>query len=103
MGQRVGANVRQYHKIKKMHAEGVSAHVIAKTFRMTPQSLEKILAHLDGRAERVIEAVENPELAKLKAENEALKAKIEGEDDGEEGEADEGPDDEQGSDEEEDS
>lgn len=65
---RVGANVRQYHRIKKMHAEGVPADFIAMTFQMTPQSLEKILAGLDGREEKILAVEENAEVQALRLE-----------------------------------
>jgi hypothetical protein len=73
---RVGANARQYAQIKKMHADGVSPHIMAKTFRMEPQSLEKILANLDGREERILELDENPMVKAISAENAALREKL---------------------------
>ena len=63
---RVGANVRQYHRIKKMHADGVPAGVIAMTIPLTPQSLEKILAHLDDRKEVILAVEENAEVQELR-------------------------------------
>ncbi|MES0344004.1 MAG: hypothetical protein ABUK16_07795 [Anaerolineales bacterium] len=63
---RVGANVRQYHRIKKMHAEGQPALFIANTMQMTPQSLEKILAVLDGREEKILAVEENAEVQSLR-------------------------------------
>lgn len=83
---RVGANVRQYHRIKKMHSEGVSPEVIANTIQMTPQSLEKILAHLDGRDEKILAVEENAEVQalRLKVAEQAQKlAKYEDPQDGE--------------------
>ncbi len=65
---RVGANVRQYHRIKKMHAEGTPADFIAMTMQMTPQSLEKILAVLDGREEKILAVEENTEVQALRLE-----------------------------------
>ncbi len=65
---RVGANVRQYHRIKKMHAEGQPALFIANTMQMTPQSLEKILAVLDGRDEKILAVEENAEVQALRLE-----------------------------------
>lgn len=73
---RVGANVRQYHKIKKMHAEGVDPLFIANTFQMTPQSLEKILAALDGREEKILAVEENAEVQALRLRNAELAAKL---------------------------
>ena len=63
---RVGANVRQFHRIKKMHKEGYPADVIANSIPMTPQSLEKILAHLDGRKEVTLAVEENAEVQALR-------------------------------------
>lgn len=63
---RVGANVRQYHRIKKMHAEGVPPEVIAMSIPLTPQSLEKILAVMDGREEVVLAVEENAEVQELR-------------------------------------
>lgn len=63
---RVGANVRQFHRIKKMHGEGVPAEVIAGTIPLTPQSLEKILAHIDGRPEVTLAVEENAEVQALR-------------------------------------
>ena len=73
---RVGANVRQYHRIKKMHAEGVPAEVIAMSIPMTPQSLEKILAGLDGRKETILAVEENAEVQALRISNAELAAKL---------------------------
>lgn len=69
---RVGANARQYHQIKRLHAQGTPANVIAAKFIMTPQSLEKILAHLDGRDERILAVDDNPEVNKMRLENAQL-------------------------------
>ncbi len=63
---RVGANVRQYHRIKKMHAENVPADIIAMSIPLTPQSLEKILAGLDGRKEKILAVEENAEVQELR-------------------------------------
>jgi len=83
---RVGANVRQYHRIKKWHAEGVSPRVIAQRIQMTDQSLEKILANLEGREERILAADENSQVQALRLQNTELAeklAKYEGTSDGE--------------------
>lgn len=82
---RVGANVRQYHRIKKMHAEGVPAEIIANSIPMTPQSLEKILAVLDGRPEVILAVEESAEVQALRlqvAEQAQKLAKFEEPDDG---------------------
>ncbi|MCK4900716.1 MAG: hypothetical protein KAS38_18185 [Anaerolineales bacterium] len=84
---RVGANVRQFHRIKKMHKEGYPADVIANSIPMTPQSLEKILAHLDGRKEVTLAVEENAEVQALRlqvAEQAQKLAKYEDPQDGEE-------------------
>lgn len=73
---RVGANVRQFHRIKRMHAEGMSPDFIANTIQMTPQSLEKILAHLDGRKEKVLAVEENAEVQALRLQNAELAQKL---------------------------
>lgn len=73
---RVGANARQYARIKRMHAEGVKPQVIAKTIQMTEQSLEKILAHLEDREERVLAVEENAEVQALRLQNAELAAKL---------------------------
>lgn len=83
MGQRVGANQRQFHRIKGWLKEGVPQHIISKRLNIEPQSLEKICAHLEGRPMRHLQMEENPEYNRLMAENAALKAKL-GDDDGEE-------------------
>ncbi len=83
---RVGANVRQYHRIKKMHSEGVSANIIAMSIPLTPQSLEKILAHIDGREEVTLAVEENAEVQALRlqvAEQAQKLAKFEDPQDGE--------------------
>ncbi len=83
---RVGANVRQYHRIKKMHADGVPAAVIANSIPLTPQSLEKILAHMDGREEVTLAVEENAEVQALRlkvAEQATRLAKFEEPQDGE--------------------
>lgn len=73
---RVGASTRQYHQIKRMHKEGVPDQVIANTIQMTPQSLEKILAHLDGREEKILAVEENAEVQALRIQNAELAAKL---------------------------
>jgi len=73
---RVGANARQFARIKKMHAEGIAAPIIAKTIQITDQSLEKILAALDGREERTLILDANPEANKLRIENAELTARL---------------------------
>jgi len=73
---RVGANVRQFAKIKKMHAEGVPAPIIAKTIQMTEQSLEKILANLEGRDEVTLALKDSPELNAMRLENAELAARL---------------------------
>ncbi len=84
---RVGANVRQYHRIKKMHAEGVPADVIANSIPLTPQSLEKILAAIDGRPERTLVVEENPEVQELRLANAQLAQKLAKYEDPQDGEA----------------
>lgn len=73
---RVGANARQFARIKKMHAAGTPANVIAGTFRMTAQSLEKILAHLDGREVRTIAVEDSPEMQVLRQRNADLSNRL---------------------------
>jgi hypothetical protein len=73
---RVGANVRQYHRIKKMHADGVPPDVIANSIPLTPQSLERILAHLDGREVKNLVVEENPQVQAMRIENAELAAKL---------------------------
>ena len=73
---RVGASARQHARIKRMHAEGVPAHIIAKTIQMTDQSLEKILAHLDGREEVILALEDNPEVQALRLQNAELAARL---------------------------
>lgn len=73
---RVGANARQHVQIKKMHAQGVPQHQIARALRITPQSMEKIIANLEGRDEITLVVEESPEVQRLRAENEALRAKL---------------------------
>lgn len=73
---RVGANARQYAKIKRMHAEGVPAGIIAKTIQMTDQSLEKILAHLEKRPEVQLAVDNNPDVQALRLENAELAARL---------------------------
>lgn len=84
MGQRVGANQKQFHKIKKMLEEGVPQSRIAETFNIEPQSLEKICAHIEGREEVRLVLQDNPEMNLLMAENARLKAALGEPEDGEE-------------------
>ena len=89
---RVGANARQYARIKRLHKEGTAAHIIAKTIQMTDQSLEKILANLEGRDEVILAIEENAEVQALRVQNAELAAKLarfEEPDDGAQAEADE--------------
>lgn len=90
---RVGANARQYARIKRMWKEGVSPHVIAKSIQMTEQSLEKILAHLEGRDEVILAVEENAEVQALRLKNAELAARLaaeESKDAEEDAEAEEG-------------
>ena len=83
---RVGANVRQFHRIKRLHADGVPADIIAMSIPLTPQSLEKILAHLDDRPEKILAVEENAEVQALRiqvAEQAQRLAKFEEPQDGE--------------------
>ena len=73
---RVGANVRQFARIKKLHAEGTPAPIIAKTIQITEQSLEKILANLDGRDEVILALESNPEVNAIRLENAELAARL---------------------------
>ena len=73
---RVGANARQYARIKKLYAEGTPPSVIAKMIQITDQSLEKILAHLDGRDEKTLVLENNPEVAELRLQNAELAARL---------------------------
>ena len=84
---RVGANARQFARIKRMHAEGTPAPIIAKTIQMTDQSLEKILAHLDGREEKHLASENNPEVNKMRIENAELAARLAKYEDPQSGEA----------------
>ena len=59
-----------------MHAEGVDPLFIANTMQMTPQSLEKILAVLDGRDEKILAVEENAEVQALRLRNAELAAKL---------------------------
>ena len=90
---RVGANARQFARIKRLHAEGTPPAIIAKTIQMTEQSLEKILASIDGREEVILAVEENEEVQTLRIANAELLAKLakfEGPDNGEEETEDEG-------------
>lgn len=73
---RVGANARQYARIKKMHAEGTPAKIIATSIQMTEQSLEKILANLDGREEVTLALKDSPVVAELRLANADLLARL---------------------------
>ena len=73
---RVGANARQFARIKRLHAEGTPASIIARTIQMTDQSLEKILAHLEGREERHLAMDENPEVRAMRLQNAELAARL---------------------------
>jgi hypothetical protein len=73
---RVGANARQFARIKKLHNEGTPAPVIAKTIQMTEQSLEKILAHLEGREEVTLALENSPEVNAMRLENAELAARL---------------------------
>jgi len=84
---RVGANARQFARIKKMHKEGTPANIIAKTIQMTDQSLEKILAHLDGREERHLATENNPEVNAMRLQNAELAARLAKYEDPQSGEA----------------
>jgi len=44
---------------------------------MEPQSLERIVAHLEGREERNLAMEDNPAVARIAEENARLKAKLE--------------------------
>ena len=95
---RVGANARQFARIKRMHKEGTPPYIIAKTIQMTDQSLEKILAHLDGRDEIILAVDNDPNVQKLRLENAELAARLakyEDPDDGEETETSDGTGDEE--------
>jgi hypothetical protein len=84
---RVGANVRQFARIKKMHAEGTPAPIIAKTIQMTDQSLEKILAAIDGRKEKHLATENNPEVNAMRLQNAELAARLAKYEDPQSGEA----------------
>jgi hypothetical protein len=92
MGQRVGANASQHSKIKKMHAAGTPLMIISKTFNIEPQSLENIIAALDGRKPKTLAIEANPEVQGIIAENADLLARLakyEELDDGDEAEEEE--------------
>jgi hypothetical protein len=84
---RVGANVRQFHRIKKMHKEGVPADVIANSIPMTPQSLERIIAGLEGRPVKTLVVEESPEIQELRLANAQLAQKLAKYEDPQDGEA----------------
>jgi hypothetical protein len=73
---RVGANARQFARIKRMHKEGTPPGIIAKTIQITDQSLEKILAHLDGRDEKTLVLEGSPEVNAMRIENAELAARL---------------------------
>lgn len=73
---RVGASARQHARIRKMHKEGIPAAMIASQIQLTPQSLEKILAHIDGREEKILALENNPEANELRLENAELAARL---------------------------
>lgn len=73
---RVGANARQFAQIKRLHEEGTPAGVIAKTIQMTDQSLEKILANLDGRDEVILAVDNDPNVKALRLQNAELTARL---------------------------
>jgi len=83
---RVGANSRQFAKIRKMHQEGVPAGIIAKTIQITDQSLEKILASLDGRDEVTLAVDNDPNVKALRSQNAELAARLAKYEDSEDGE-----------------
>lgn len=104
MGQRVGLNQSQFHKLKQRLADNVPFDHIVTEFNVEPQSLENIIAHLEDREPRTLAIEDNPEMNRLMAENAALRARlgIEDDEDGElrdPEEADGGGDDELGGDE----
>lgn len=84
---RVGANARQFARIKKMHAEGTPANIIAKTISLTDQSLEKILAALDGRPEKTLALENNPEINAMRLQNAELAQRLAKYEDPQSGEA----------------
>ena len=84
---RVGANARQFVRIKKMHKEGTPPSVIARTIQMTDQSLEKILAHIDGRKEKTLALENNPEVNAMRLENAELAQRLAKYEDPQSGEA----------------
>ncbi|KKN23615.1 hypothetical protein LCGC14_0903170 [marine sediment metagenome] len=73
---RVGANAKQHARIKKLHAAGMDPATIAASIPMTAQSLEHILAHLDGREEVALEVDDNPAVQALRGENADLLARL---------------------------
>jgi hypothetical protein len=73
---RVGANARQFARIKRMHKEGTPAHAIAKSIQMTDQSLEKILARLDGREEKNLAIEDNVDVQEMRIANAELAARL---------------------------
>lgn len=84
---RVGANARQFVRIKKMLKEGTPPAIIAKTIQMTDQSLEKIIAHLEGRKEKTLALENNPEVNAMRIENAELAARLAKYEDPQSGEA----------------
>lgn len=73
---RVGANAKQYARIKKLHAQNVDPAIIAASIPMTAQSLEHILAHLDDRKEVILEVDNSPAVEALRGENAELLARL---------------------------
>jgi len=70
-----------------MHKEGTPPAIIAKTIQMTDQSLEKILAHIDGRKEKTLALENNPEVNAMRLENAELAARLAKYEDPQSGEA----------------
>jgi hypothetical protein len=70
-----------------MHKEGTPPGIIAKTIQMTDQSLEKILAHIDGRKEKTLALENNPEVNAIRLENAELAARLAKYEDPQSGEA----------------
>jgi hypothetical protein len=69
-----------------MHQEGVPAGIIAKTFQITDQSLERILASLDGREMQVLAVDNDPNVKALRSQNAELTARLAKYEDSEDGE-----------------
>lgn len=73
---RVGANARQHSQIRRWLKDGMPQHMIAKQLQIEPQSLERIVAHIEGREERNLAVDDNPAMARIARENAELKAKL---------------------------